>query len=206
MNEIRIAFEDQLSEFVIRKLFSHLSLNFQIVCLNKNYSRTGFGYIKDSINKWNSADDSLLFFVLTDLDKYNCAPELIQGWIKNPIRSNLFFRVAVREVEAWLLADDDNFSKYTGLDFDFIEKETRDVEKITDPKEKLLSLVKRSKKRELITDIVREESSQLKQGPAYNTRLQEYLDHHWDINKARLKSDSLDRALKALEQLQQRAA
>ena len=46
--------------------------------------------------------------VITDLDRVACAATLIRGWTANDtLPVTLLLRVAVREVEAWLLADHD---------------------------------------------------------------------------------------------------
>lgn len=65
----------------------------------------------------------------------------------------------------------------------------------------LLSLVRQSRKKELIDDIVRQEQTDLRQGRAYNSRLQNYIDKYWDVNRAKDHSDSLMRTLRACQSL-----
>lgn len=61
---------------------------------------------------WNRAAKGTPFVVLTDLDTAPCPGELIKSWLANDQHPNLLFRVAVREVESWLMADTDNFAHY----------------------------------------------------------------------------------------------
>ena len=53
--------------------------------------------------------------VLTDLDMGECAPTLLNEWLLVPTHHNPLFRVAVREVESWVLADRDRFAKFIGI-------------------------------------------------------------------------------------------
>lgn len=198
---IYIVVEDELSDAVLRKMlgeyFSRADL--QIVSISKR----GKGYIKKRINEFNKQNNDLPFFVLVDLDSDSCAPELIHQWFKRPCRKNLVFRVAIREVEAWLLADPHGISNYLNMNHSYIYKEVNHPDNLKDPKSKLLSLVQRSRKRNMINDIVKTEGSSLKQGPGYNARLSDFVINTWDMERARVNSDSLSRAINALQKLKQ---
>ena len=44
--------------------------------------------------------------MFTDLDSpQTCVPELIQSWVKAPLNPGFFLRVAVMEIESWIMAD-----------------------------------------------------------------------------------------------------
>lgn len=118
MTNLHIVFEDKLSEYVIRKIMQNYTNDFYYLIPMNN---RGYGSIKKKIKIFNELNNSMLFFVLTDLDNHECAPSMIQKWISQPIRDNLLFRVAVREVETWLLADSKGFAKFLKLDKSFIE-------------------------------------------------------------------------------------
>ncbi|HEX9971235.1 MAG TPA: hypothetical protein VGD14_04115 [bacterium] len=96
---INLAFEDPLHEAVLRKIFSQF--NFAV---GKCFSHGGYGYLKTKIQGFNNAARVTPFLVLTDLDQVECAPILIKEWLPVPKHPNLLFRVAVREVESWVLA------------------------------------------------------------------------------------------------------
>src|ERR1044071_4432659 len=99
---INLAMEDAVSEAVLQKV---LRENRQEYAPATVYSRGGNGYIKRTISGFNNAAKGTPFLVLTDLDTYECPAALVADWLKVPKHSNLLFRVAVTEVEAWLLAD-----------------------------------------------------------------------------------------------------
>ena len=99
---VNLATEDELSEAVLRRLLDHADRGYAI---GTAYGRRGFGYLRRTITGWNRAAQFVPFIVLTDLDRRPCPTELIEDWLREARHPNLLLRVAVREVEAWLLAD-----------------------------------------------------------------------------------------------------
>jgi hypothetical protein len=162
--------------------------------MQNNWSCCLCGYIKNNIRGFNNAAKGCPFFILTDLDNTDCAPTLIRNWIREPLHQNLIFRVAVREVEAWLLADIEGFSKYTGISkVNFPAA----PEEIQDPKAELMRLIRRCRKRHIKEDILPKDQY-AKVGPNYNERLMGFVDRYWSINRAAKRSDSLRRAMEHL--------
>jgi hypothetical protein len=145
---------------------------------------------------FNLAAKGTPFLVLTDLDQAACPPELIGQWLTMSKHPNLIFRIAVREVEAWLLADRKGFAGFSRIPIDIIPANS---EGIINPKEKLIELVKQSPLADLRTDIVPREGTTAKIGPNYNGRLVNFVNSKWDINTAQKNSISLLKAIKALE-------
>ena len=185
-------FEDQLSEVTMLKMLSVFGDKYHI---GTSYNARGFGYIRNNIKGFNEASVATSFFILTDLDKYECPSLLKREWLSKPQHPNLIFRVAVREVESWLLADREGFADYTGISIVNVPI-IPDLE--TDPKRTLINLVRKSRKRSIKTDII-PLNDKAKIGPDYNGRLTEYVQDYWDINRARLSSRSLDRAINQLQ-------
>jgi len=104
---INLATEDELSEAVLSRLLSDA----RRFAIGRRYRRGGNGYLKSTIAGWNRAATGIPFLVLTDLDTHHCPSELIASWLAAPQHPNLVFRIAVREVESWLLADRTNFAE-----------------------------------------------------------------------------------------------
>jgi len=50
--------------------------------------------------------------LITDLDRAECPPSLRRLWIDTQPHETFLFRVAVREIEAWLLADRDGIARF----------------------------------------------------------------------------------------------
>ena len=190
---LNLAFEDTLSEAVLKKIISSSGRPYE---LGFSYSKGGFGYLKKNIHGFNNAAKGTPFLVLTDLDRYECPPKLLNDWFDVPKHPNLLFRVAVKEVEAWLLADRDGFSKFAGISKNLIDI---DIESIPNPKEYLISLAKRSSKRRIRDDIIPKPKSTATQGRNYNDRLIVFVNNLWNIRSAMGLSSSLQKTVATIQ-------
>lgn len=186
---LNLAVEDDLSEAVLRKILRQCGQDYAVgTC----YGKRGFGYLKRIIPGLNNAARGTPFLVLTDLDASNCAPEMIREWLPFVKHNNLIFRVAVREVESWVLADRAAFAKFVGVRVDIVPNE---ADEIRNTKEALIGVVKRSRRKDLRNDIVPPPGSTRKQGPNYNGRLVAFIQNSWDARRAAERSPSLRRTL-----------
>jgi hypothetical protein len=163
------------------------------------FGRTGFGYLRTRVEGWNRAAQGCPFLLLTDLDQGACPATLIAEWLKQPRHPNLLFRVAVREIEAWLLADATNFAAFTQVDAGRIPPEP---ESLPDPKATLAELVRRSKSRLIRGDIVPSPGSTAKQGPGYNGTLGEFVRERWSPEAAAARAPSLARTMRRLQEFE----
>lgn len=192
---VNLVHEDVISEVVMLKMLESFSGKYHHV---SSYGNEGFGYIKKNINGFNQASIASTFFVLIDLDDFECPLSLLNEWLEKPPNHNFICRVAVREIEAWLLADKEGFSEFTGVSLiNFPD----DPELERDPKRKLISIVKRSRKRQLKEDIL-PINNNASIGPNYNERLMQFVLDYWEISRACNRSESLRRAFKQLENYQ----
>jgi hypothetical protein len=189
---INLVFEDDLSEYVMTRLLDFFEGKYMIC---NSYSGNGFGYIKKNINGFNQASSGIPFFVLTDLDSYPCPVQLKNEWMQESPKPNFIFRIAVREVEAWLLADIKNLSKFINVS---ATNFPTNPEQEIDPKRCLINLARRSRKREIREDIV-PINDNASIGPNYNGRLMDFVFKHWDINLAKENCDSLLSTIKKLD-------
>jgi hypothetical protein len=189
---VNLAVEDDLSESVIRTLISFVNRGYHI---GTTYGRNGFGYLRRTARGWNAAARGIPFILLTDLDNGPCPSALIQEWLGVPLHPNLIFRVAVREVEAWLLADTHNLASFLTVRPEIMPVH---CDNIADPKESLVNVARRARSRDIRTRIVPREGSTAKQGPDYNACLGTFVRDHWDIGSASAASHSLNRALHKL--------
>ncbi|MGL5066189.1 MAG: hypothetical protein ACRC62_39975, partial [Microcoleus sp.] len=112
---------------------------------------------------------------------------------------NLLFRIAVKEVEAWLLAHREAFAEFLGISVDLIPA---DVDKIPDPKQLLINLAKKSKKRTLREAIVPDRNSTSQIGKDYNGQLIQFVNSSWQVASAQTNSPSLERAMNAIVNFQ----
>ncbi len=190
---VNLVFEDGLSGAVLQRL---LDSSRQTYSVGLRYNSGGFGWIKKRINGFNHAAKGMPYVVLTDLDVSECAPALINDWLDGPRHPNLLLRIAVREVESWLLACRPTFAAFLGIQEDRIPI---DVDAIDSPKEFIVNLAKRSRKRGMRSDIVPAGDSTARVGPAYNGRLMHFVETDWDPTLAKQNSPSLQRAMQALD-------
>lgn len=194
---IILAVEDQLSEMVARKILKESMPPFMVTqCLGNE----GFGYLKAKVNAFNQAARGFPFFVLTDQDS-GCPPDKISDWIQGPLHPNMLFRIAVMEIESWVMADRDAFAKFLEIPLDKIPLQT---DTIQNPKQFLLSLAQRSKVYRLRQDLVPPKGATSTQGPNYNGRLCGFVEKQWRVQQAKRHSESLNRALIRLQKFRQR--
>jgi hypothetical protein len=152
----------------------------------------GKQYLKQRMPAFNSAARFSPWLVLVDLDSCRCAPALRAEWLS--ASSELMrFRVAVRSVEAWLIADGETLSDFLHVRGSLVPS---DPDGLSHPKESLVNVARRSTRAEIRKDMVPRTGSGNSVGPAYASRLIEYvLDRRngWRPNIAADVSDSLRR-------------
>lgn len=191
---ITTVYEDELSGAVIDRILSTYRPD---ISIQKSVPGYGFGKIKKNLPAYNkTAKAGFPYFILTDLDTALCAPQLIDDWTKSaPLSSNLFFRIAVREVESWILADRENIAKYLGIP---ISKIPLDTDSIPDPKQLICNLARKSKKKAVREGIPPKDQYAV-QGYDYNALLGFFIQNVWNISNAVECSSSLKRTVERLE-------
>lgn len=165
------------------------------------YGKVGKSLLKQRISGYNNAAHHQPWIVLVDLNQEaDCPPPLKAVWLPNP-GPFMCFRVAVREVESWLLADRERFAS-------FFKVRILDVpvapELLDDPKNEVVELSRRSRSRDIRLDMVPRPGSGRKVGPAYVSRLIEFISDPqkgWRPERAAQASESLNRCLVRLREL-----
>lgn len=186
---VYIATEDELSEVVLTRL---LAFTGRAYSTGTAFRRGGYGYLKRTIEGWNRAATSRPIMILTDLDDAPCPASLIRAWLNQPVHPNLVIRVAVREVESWLLADSRGLATYLRVNARLMPEYP---DELADPKSTLVSLAKKSRSNEIKSSLVPKRDSTAKQGPDYNSCLAEFVINSWNIASAAEHSPSLKRAV-----------
>ena len=107
---ISAAVEGGLDEAVVRTLIRHVGGVPGIV-----YEKNGKPFLRDRIAGYNNAARHAPWVVLVDLDtEGNCAPPVRTTWLSHPA-PQMCFRIAVRTVEAWLMADNERLAAFIGV-------------------------------------------------------------------------------------------
>lgn len=161
----------------------------------------GKGQIDPKLAPYDVAARHSPWLVLRDLDHdAPCAPTLVRELLPTASRW-MCFRVSVRAVEAWLMADADGFAKHFEVDRRHLPI---DPDREKDPKATLVSLARRSHSTAIERAMVPAPGAKV--GPGYETELITFGSEGWSLDRAAKRSDSLRRARKALRGLGERWA
>lgn len=195
---ISAAVEGIVDEAVVRKLITHADATPGDV-----YGKQGKSFLRQKIAGYNNAAKRMPWLVLVDLDsEEECAPPLRSAWLPQPA-PYLCFRVAVREVEAWLLADAERLAGFLSV---ARSRLPADPERLGDPKATMINLARVSRRRDIREDMVPRPESGRQVGPAYSSRLIEFASGDWRPDVAADRADSLKRAMRCLKRLIRGAA
>jgi hypothetical protein len=194
MIDITCVYEDEPTHLIILKMFEQFPDGFSEFC---SIPCHGFSKIKRNILAYNNAAQFGYWFVITDLDRGECAPSLIKEWLPNGHNPKMLFRVAVREVESWLLADRENFATFFSISQALVPLLP---DTISDPKQTVIALARKSRKRN-IREGIPPIDKYATIGPGYNNEFRDFIQNHWDIENARSHSPSLEKTLRALGKL-----
>jgi len=196
--------EDEPSAEVARQLVAHRNTYCPIALhFRDGYPSVmrGFGEIKKKAPALlNMAKAGLHTFVLTDLDTIDCPPTLIRDWFAVPpdrpavLPEHVVFRVPVREVESWLLADRDALADFVGIAPANFPTNPDDL---PDPKDRLLSIIRRKGRRKWHREML-PQAPTASIGPLYNEKLCDFIREDWNPAGAAANSPSLARAIVAL--------
>ena len=190
------AVEGLVDEAVLTRLINYVQAVPHAV-----YGKKGKPYLRQRINGYNNAAHHSPWFVLVDLNSdAGCAPTLISEWLPNPA-PQMCFRVAVRKIEAWLLADHERLARFLRINKTRIPA---NPETETDPKQTVVNLARESRRRIITRDMVPRPGSGRSVGPAYTSRMIEFvsdINSGWRPEVAAQHSDSLHRCLTNLTAL-----
>ncbi len=162
------------------------------------YGRAGKAAIDASIGGYNNAARSTPWLVVRDQDSDALRPsELITRILPTPSRW-MRFRIAVREMEAWLLADPETLSDYLQVSRVRVPAQP---ETLADPKGALVNMARHSRRAAIRADMVPEAGVSAVVGPGYVARVSEFAATRWRPEVARTNSRSLDRCMGRVTEL-----
>jgi len=177
--------EGDVDEAVLSKIVEEAG-----VTLASVFGRTGKHHIYQRLKAYNKAAQFSPWIILLDLDHdAPCAPTLVSQQMPEPSKL-LSFRIAVRAIESWLLADRKAFAAFLGVRKSTLP-ESPDL--LDDPKGFVVDLARNSRRKQIRNELVPRPRSRKRVGPAYTSRMMEFSLYHWDPVRAEESSDSLRR-------------
>lgn len=192
MTIINTATEDEVSERVALKLINEIVPGGS---LGLTLRKGGFGYLQSNLAKFCQMAQREHVLLLTDLDRQPCAHTLITNWTAGQaLPKKLLFRIPVREIESWLLADRQSMAELMGISAARLPPQP---DELPHPKRALLHAA-RNAKRSIRSELISSRGAIASQGLGYNRVLAQYVDTLWDIARAADRSPSLRRAVDRL--------
>jgi hypothetical protein len=162
----------------------------------------GHGEIDKNVGRWSRPSNVRPMLILRDLDPdlgKGCAPALVRHLVgSGPHAPMTVFRIAERELEAWMLADRDALANYLDVDVAAFPLSPDDEE---DPKRTLVNICRQSASRRIRDGMVPSQDSGRTVGRQFTGFVLGFGRAHWDPQRARRRSSSLERAMLALENL-----
>lgn len=187
---VSLLVEGETDEAVARRICSHLALSVGIA-----YGKRGKNQLLKKLPSYNMAALRMPWFVLVDLDAWEgCTGTFVSATL--PLRSpGMRFRVAVRAVEAWLLADKEQLAEFLRVS---PARVPDDPDALPHPKQTMVNVARHSRYRAIRDDVVPKEGTGAVVGPLYGARLREFASTMWRPEEAAARSDSLNRCIRAV--------
>jgi len=153
----------------------------------------GNAYLRSKAAAFNRTATGFPVFMLTDLDNPKCCPsDLIAKWVVGRKHEDFLLRIAVVEVEAWIMADRYAFADFIRVPAGRVPAKPDDV---PDPKQFLVNLARKSSSSKLRQDMVPADGSTAPVGPAYNPTITGFVRQRWCPSRAAESSPSLRRTI-----------
>lgn len=191
------AVEGSVDEAVLRRIMDHTGLAPGTI-----YGKAGKAHLIGRLSGYLNAARFAPWVILIDLDgDAACAPPFRQSLVPT-IPERLCLRIAVRAVEAWLLADSERIARFLRIR---IAEVPLDPEGLAEPKRRMVEIAARSRSRAIREDMVARPGSGRMTGPAYPSRLLEFIGdptNGWRPEVAVARAKSLERALACMRRLE----
>jgi hypothetical protein len=191
--QVNVLVEGIADEPVARRLLTHVGLEAGTI-----YGRKGKAHVLKLLSSYNKAAQFAPWFVIVDLDTdAPCPSQAVAQWLPEPA-NGMRFRIAVRSVEAWLLADRESIASFLAVS---LSKIPHRIDLDPHPKQTLVNIARTSRNRSLRDDLVPRQESGAQVGPLYVARLTDFTQNHWRPAEAEKHSESLRRCIRALSTL-----
>ncbi len=168
------------------------------LCKGLVYGRSGWRSVRDNIAALNKACSFSPHLALVDFmdTQLPCPPSVVSTWTPHR-HPDMVFRVVVRELESWILADRQGVADLLHTPLNRIPQLP---EQEADPKHSLVAIARRSRSTRIKAALVPRPGSSAVVGPDYNAEMEKFVLGAWNPAAARTASPSLDRSLTRLRE------
>ena len=190
--------EDEPTRHIVRRIFDYVKANVdRQVEMLEGYPQVlgGCSKLKARAMKWaEAASHGTWLLVVTDLDAAVSPNEIGKQWLGvdclGQLPERFIFRIAVREIESWIMADNLGLAEYLHVPSGNI---TIVPDTLRDPKQELLRIIREKCKMKKFKNMLPIGNQHV--GIDYNRHLCEFVDLKWNLDLARQHSPSLDRSV-----------
>lgn len=153
----------------------------------------GFGPFRARVEAMNNVAQRVMpVLMVADADQAPCPVTQLKAWLPHNPSNRLALRLAVREAEAWAMADHEGFAEFARLSPAQLPPEP---ESLSNPKQVLLKLIARCKRRDLRDEMLPGKRDRSPVGLGYNIHLKDFVSHYWLAERAASRAPSLARAM-----------
>ena len=154
--------------------------------------KNGKAGVLAKLRGYNAAAEFGSWLVLVDLNGDElCAPTFVANCLPNPA-PGMRLRVAVRQIEAWLLADRRRFAQFLRVGQARVPE---NPDSLADAKQVVVDLARLSSNSGVKADLVPARGSGRRVGQGYVPRMIEFVESVWVPEEAASSSESLRRCL-----------
>jgi len=187
------AVEGPTDEAVLRRVADHVGIRIDSV-----HGMNGKPDLRQHMAGYLNAARLSPWVILVDLNhEAECAPIMREEWVRRPVPF-LCFRIAVRQVESWLLADRERIARFLRVP---VSQVSLNPDTLDNARDAMVALAGRSRKTAIREDMVPRPGGGRATGPAYASRLIEFVNREWRPGVAATRSESLRRCLGRLSDL-----
>lgn len=194
--EVAYAVEGPADEAVAESLIRSVGLTPRRI-----FTAGGKSRLDAKLPGYNRSGFHRAWLVLRDLDHdddLHCVAEVAAGLLREPVAPKMAFRLVVRSVESWLLADRQGFSEHFRVRLTAVPPAP---DSLDNPKRSLIAACRSSQSRSVRAAVVPRPGSGRMVGADYTTSMRDFTLEGWSPERARSESPSLDRALRRLDRL-----
>lgn len=194
---IKLLVEGCLDEAIAQRLAADSGFKVENV-----HGKQGWTFVQKSLPRLNQMARFMSCLALVDFMDTGlpCPASVVSQWTPN-LHANLIFRVVVRELESWLLADGRGIARFLRIPVARVPAAPEEEE---DPKRTLVNLARGSRSRRVREALVPARGASAVVGPGYNTELERFIHGEWSPAAARAAAPSLDKCMLRLAELAER--